>query len=166
MIGTLHKKYQSWAAIVILAVAVGIAFSVTALPLWLANVSQRENIDQLHERLQRLRQVAVMDADLRPKYAQLKRSQLSNGHYLKSDTVAVAGAELQRIVKKIATANRTQLLSTQILPAGNESGFIRIGLKVHLRGSLPGNSGSVVTSRWSGGAFTSWPPWRNQWARM
>jgi hypothetical protein len=131
-----EKKFQSWAAIAILIAAVGILLAATALPLWLVNASQREELEQLHERLQRLSRVAGMDADLRPKYSALRESQLSNGHYLKSDTVAVAGAELQRIVKNIAAANEAQLLSTQILPASNEAGFIRIGLKVHLRGSL------------------------------
>ena len=132
------KRLQSWAAIAILVAAVGILLAATALPLWLVNASQREEVDQLHERSQRLSQVADMDADLRPKFSELRESQLSNGHYLKSDTVAVAGAELQRIVKDIAAANQTQLISTQILPSNNEAGFIRIGLKVHLRGSLKG----------------------------
>ena len=132
------KRLQSWAAIAILVAAVGILLAATALPLWLVNASQREEVDQIHGRLQRLSQVAGMDADLRPKFSELRESQLSNGHYLKSDTVAVAGAELQRIVKDIAAANQTQLISTQILPSNNEAGFIRIGLKVHLRGSLKG----------------------------
>jgi hypothetical protein len=133
-----EKRFQSWAAIAILVAAAGILLAATALPLWLANVSQKEEVEQLHERLQRLNQVAGMDADLRPKYSELRESQLSNGHYLRSDTVAVAGAELQRIVKNIAAANQTQLISTQILPSSSEAGFIRIGLKVHLRGSLKG----------------------------
>lgn len=132
------KRLLGWAAIAILVAAVGILLAATALPLWLVNASQREEVDQLHERLERLSQVAGMDADLRPKFSELRESQLSNGHYLKSDTVAVAGAELQRIVKDIAAANQTQLISTQILPSNNEAGFIRIGLKVHLRGSLKG----------------------------
>jgi len=137
VIEALGKKQQRQLAIAILLIFLGLVFGITALPLWLTNASHQANIDQLHDRLQRFRQVAARDSSLRPKYEQLKRSQLSDGHYLKSDTVAVAGAELQRMVKDIATENRAQLLSTQILPAGQEQGFIRIALKVRLRGTLP-----------------------------
>ena len=137
MIKALDEKQQRQMAIVILVAFVGIVLSLTALPLWLANSSRQSNIDQLYDRLQRFRQVAEQDSSLRPEYEQLKRSQLSDGHYLKSDTVAVAGAELQRMIKDITTANRAQVLSTQILPARQEQGFIRIALKVRLRGTLP-----------------------------
>ena len=138
MIKTIEKKQQRRLAIVILVLFVGVFFSITALPIWLANTSQQAIIDQLHDRLLRFRQVATSDASLRPQYEELKRSQMSVGHYLKSDTVAVAGAELQRMVKDIATANRAQVISTQILPAGQEQGFIRIAIKVRLRGTLQG----------------------------
>ena len=50
--------------------------------------------------------------------------------------MAVAGAELQRMAKDITTANSAQMISTQILPAANEKGFIRVALKVQLRGPL------------------------------
>ena len=124
-------------AIAILVALLSVVSGLTALPLWLANSSQQANIDQLQDRLQRFRRVADRDSSLHPKYEQLRRSQISDGHYLKSDTVAVAGAELQRMGKERTTLNRAQVLSTQILPAGKEQGFIRIALKVRLRGTLP-----------------------------
>lgn len=138
MIKTIEKQQQRRLAIVMLIIFVGVFFSITALPIWLANTSHQANIDRLHDRLLRFRQVATSDASLRPQYEELKRSQMSVGHYLKSDTVAVAGAELQRMVKDIATANRAQVISTQILSAGQEQGFIRIAIKVRLRGTLQG----------------------------
>lgn len=137
MIAALTEKQQRRLAISIFVVFCSIVLGVTVLPLWFANASHQATIDQLQDRLQRLHQVADMDGSLRPKYEQLKRSQLSNGHYLKSDTVAVAGAELQRMIKTITAANRAQVLSTQILPAGQEQGFIRVAIKVRLRGTLP-----------------------------
>ncbi|MDH3577286.1 MAG: type II secretion system protein GspM [Gammaproteobacteria bacterium] len=138
MIKTIEKQQQRRLAIVMLIIFVGVFFSITALPIWLANTSHQANIDRLHDRLLRFRQVATSDASLRPQYEELKRSQMSVGHYLKSDTVAVAGAELQRMVKDIATANRAQVISTQILSAGQEQGFIRIAIKVRLRGTVQG----------------------------
>lgn len=137
MIKTLAKKRQRQLAIVLLLVGVGLLLGVTALPLWHVNASQQANIDQLNDRLQRYRAVVARDASLRPQFERLKRAQLSDGHYLKSETVAVAGAELQRVVKDIAGTNQAQMLSTQILPAGSEQGFIRVAIKVRLRGTLP-----------------------------
>jgi general secretion pathway protein M len=59
------------------------------------------------------------------------------GNQLRSDTAAVAGAELQRRVKDITGRHSTQIISTQILPASEEEGFVRIALRVRLRGVLP-----------------------------
>lgn len=138
MSAPLNENQRRWLAILILVIACGSVLGVTALPLWYANASRQATIEQWQDRLQRLHQVANMDSSLRQKYEQLKRSQLSDGHYLKSDTVAVAGAELQRMVKDITAANQVQVLSTQILPAGQEQGFIRVAIKVQLRGTLTG----------------------------
>ncbi len=49
----------------------------------------------------------------------------------------MAGAELQRIVKNITGGNQAQILSTQLLPVSEEQGFLRVSLKVRLRGTLP-----------------------------
>jgi general secretion pathway protein M len=49
----------------------------------------------------------------------------------------VAGAELQRLVKAITGRNQAQIVSTQLLPVSEEQGFLRVALKVRLRGQLP-----------------------------
>jgi general secretion pathway protein M len=137
MNAALNEKQQQRLAIAIFVVFCAAVLAVTALPLWFANASHQAKIDQMQGRLQRFHQVADMDGSLRPEFERLKRSLMSDGHYLQSDTVAVAGAELQRMTKAITAANRAQVLSTQILPAGQEQGFIRVALKVRLRGTLP-----------------------------
>ncbi|MDH3350435.1 MAG: type II secretion system protein GspM [Gammaproteobacteria bacterium] len=138
MIRQLGDKQRQRLAIALLIAALGIILSVTAMPIWVANATYRDNIDELNDRLQTYNRVATRDADLLPQFEQLKHSQLTDGHYLRSETVAVAGAELQRMVKEIAAANRAQLLSTQILPASREQGFVQVTLKVRLRGTLEG----------------------------
>jgi len=138
VIRQLGDKQRQRLAIALLIAALGIILSVTAMPIWVANATYRDNIDELNDRLQTYNRVATRDADLLPQFEQLKHSQLTDGHYLRSETVAVAGAELQRMVKEIAAANRAQLLSTQILPASREQGFVQVTLKVRLRGTLEG----------------------------
>ncbi len=136
MIRKLDKQRQRQLAAGILVVTAGLLLSVTALPLWLANASRQDTLNQLHERLLRYEQISARDGGLLPQYEKLIRTRMSAGNYLKSNTVAVAGAELQRMAKDITTANSAQMISTQILPAANEQGFIRVALKVRLRGPL------------------------------
>jgi len=138
VIRQLDNKQRQQLAVALLVVVLGIILSVTAMPLWLANASYRADIDQLNTRLQTYRRVTTRDANLLPQFEQLKHSQLTDGHYLRSETAAVAGAELQRMVKEIAAANQAQILSTQILPASPEQGFVQITLKVRLRGTYEG----------------------------
>ena len=137
MITKRDSRQQRQLAIGILVVAVVAILSVTALPVWLANSSRQATLDDTYERLNRYQQIAARDRELLPQYEALKQSQRSAGNTLRSDTVAVAGAELQRRLKDISGKNQAQIVSTQILPASSEEGFVRIALRVRLRGALP-----------------------------
>jgi len=138
MIQKLAHKQQRQLAVGILSTVILLVLAVTVLPVLTVNAAYNTQIKQLQTRLERLRSNVTADEALRPQYEQLVRSQSTTGHHLKSDTEAVAAAELQRIVKRIVSRNDTQILSTQIIPAGEEQGFIRVALKVRLRGSLDG----------------------------
>lgn len=137
MIGKLDKKQSRRLAVGILAGAVIGALVITAGPVWLANASRQAALDDAHERLQRYQQIAERDQELLPQYQALLQKQRSAGNHLRSETSAVAGAELQRLVKAITGGNKAQILSTQLLPVSEEQGFLRVALKVRLRGTLP-----------------------------
>ena len=137
MIDKLDKKQQRQLAIGILGVLVIAILMITALPVWFANASRQADLEQAHERLQRYQQIAARDQELLPQYEALLRKQRSAGNHLRSETSAVAGAELQRLVKTITGRNQAQILSTQLLPVSEEQGFLRVALKVRLRGDLP-----------------------------
>ena len=137
MIGKLGKERQRRLAIGILAGAVIAALTVTAGPIWMANASRQASLDDAHERLQRYQRIAARDQELLPQYEALLRKQRSAGNHLRSETSAVAGAELQRLVKTITSRNEAQIVSTQLLPVSEEQGFLRVALKVRLRGTLP-----------------------------
>jgi len=136
MMRALDQREQRLVAIALLAVSLGVLLSVTVLPVWVVNASYQERIESLGGRLQAYARVTERDADLVPRFEALKRSQLRGGHYLRSETVPAAGAELQGLLKKLAGANGSQILSTQILPAAPEEGFVRVTLKVRMRGEL------------------------------
>jgi len=137
MIEKLDRKQQRRLAIALLASAVAGALLITAGPIWIANASRQATLDEARERLQRYQQIAARDAALLPQYEALLRKQRSTGNHLRSETSAVAGAELQRLVKTITSANQAQIVSTQILPVSEEQRFLRVAIKVRLRGDLP-----------------------------
>lgn len=137
MIDRLDNKQRRQLAIVILAGVVLTALLVTAGPVWVANASRQARLDDANSRLQRYQQISARDQELLPQYEALLRKQRSSGNHLRSETSAVAGAELQRLVKTITGANHAQIVSTQILPVSQEQGFLRVALKVRLRGELP-----------------------------
>jgi hypothetical protein len=138
MIAALTDKQQQQLAVAILVAVLLLIFSATALPLWFANASRQESIHLLQEQLVRLQQMTDENISLGPRLERLKREEINNGHYLKGNTETVAAAELQRLVKTIAGRNQVNVTSTQILPAVAESNFVRIGLKVRVRGSMRG----------------------------
>lgn len=137
MIANLDQKQQRQLAVAILITVVVVVLGVTAGPAWYANASRQAALDEAQERMLRYEQIAVRDKELLPQYEALRQAQKSAGNQLRSDTAAVAGAELQRRVKEITAANQAQIVSTQILPVASEEGFVRIALRVRLRGVLP-----------------------------
>jgi sensor c-di-GMP phosphodiesterase-like protein len=137
MMDKLDKAQQRKLAIGILVAVVTLFLTVTAGPIWVANASRQAALDQASERLQRYEQIAARDAELLPQYESLLQRQKASGNHLRSDTAALAGAELQRRVTEISGANGARVLSSQILPTASEEGFLRVSLKVRLNGTLP-----------------------------
>ena len=143
MIGELTRDQERKPAVGILGIVVVVLLAIVIVPVWSANAKYVLQIEYLQTRLQSLQSRAAADAALRPRYEQLLRSHAASGHHLKSDTEAVAAAELQGIVKTISTRNSTQILMTQILPTTEAPGFVRVALKVRVRGPLEGIMQSI-----------------------
>ena len=136
MIEKLNPQQRRLLALAILLLALGAVFSVSVLPVLLANQHYRDTIDGLQSRLQQLQRAAAIGDSLQPQYEQLKRWQTSDAHYLKSNSAALAAAELQRLVKRVIVSKNAEVVSTQILTTQQEEGFDRVSLKVRIRGEL------------------------------
>ena len=136
MIEKLNLKQRRLLALVILVLTLGGVFSVTVLPVLLANQHYQDTIAAQESRLQQLQRAAAIGDTLQPQYEQLKRWQTSDAQYLKSNSAALAAAELQRLVKRILVAKKAQVVSTQILATRQEQGFDRVSLKIRIRGEL------------------------------
>ena len=136
MIEKLNPQQRRLLALAILVLTLGAVFSLSVLPVLLANQHYRDTIDGLESRLQQLQRAAAIGDSLQPQYEQLKRWQTSDAHYLKSNSAALAAAELQRLVKRIIVSKNAEVVSTQILTTQQEEGFDRVSLKVRIRGEL------------------------------
>jgi len=138
MIGNLDRSQQRKAALGLLFALIVVTVALIAIPVWRLNRAYAAEIDYLQTRIASLRERATADEALRPQYERLIRAHAASAHHLKSDTEAVAAADLQGIVKSIAAANTTQILTTQIIQATEEQAFVRVGLRVRVRGPLEG----------------------------
>jgi general secretion pathway protein M len=136
MIEKLDRKQRRLLALAILLLALALVFSITVLPVLLANQHYRDTIAGLEGRLQQLQRAAAIGDTLQPQYEQLKRWKTSDAQYLKSNSAALAAAELQRLVKRIVVSKNAEVVSTQILTTRQEEGFDRVALKVRVRGEL------------------------------
>jgi len=136
MIDALTPKQRQLLALTILAAILVAIFTLTVAPLWAINRHYLNTIDHLDNRLAILQRTAAAGSELGAQHEQLKRSLASNRHYLKSTSEALAAANLQGIITRIAGSKGMEVLSTQILPVGEEAGFTRVTLKVHMRGML------------------------------
>ncbi len=133
MIDALSKTQRQLLALAILILIVVIIFMLTVAPLWALNRHYLDSIDGLEGRLEILQRTVAAGSGLRSQHDQLKRTLASDRHYLKSTTEALAAADLQGIVKRIAGQKDMQVLSTQILPTIEQSDFTRVALKVRMR---------------------------------
>jgi general secretion pathway protein M len=136
MIEKLDRKQRRLLALAILLLVLALVFSITVLPVLLANQHYRDTIAGLEGRLQQLQRAAAIGDTLQPQYEQLKRWKTSDAQYLKSNSAALAAAELQRLVKRIIVSKNAEVVSTQILTTRQEEGFDRVALKVRIRGEL------------------------------
>jgi len=137
MIDRLRQNKNQLLAVAMLAAAVACLFTLTIVPIWSANAELQARIDAADQALRSLRADADAGERLKPRLEQLKRRQLSAGYYLASNTGAVAAADLQGLINRIAGASGADILSTQILPTGEEAGFPRVSLRVRMRATYP-----------------------------
>jgi hypothetical protein len=123
-------------ALCILLGAVGGAVAFTLIPLWQLNQRLDARIADAQQRLAIQRRTADRSAGLQPRLEQLKRADASDTRFLKSPSGALAGAELQGLVKKVILSNGGSILSTQIARTERDGPFTRVVLRVKMRAAL------------------------------
>lgn len=121
-------------ALFILAGLCAIIWTSAARPLYGLFAGYRETVAQAEEQLPRLRGLTAMAPVLEAELARIKRDPNARTRQLSGSGDALAAADLQNRLRKIAAANGIVLRSTQILSPQEEEGFRRIAVRVALEG--------------------------------
>jgi general secretion pathway protein M len=136
MMQTLSQGKRRLLALLILALALGLVYALAVTPLLSLNTHYLDRIDDLERRLRILDNKLASGDQLRSQQDHLKKQLDRNEQYLKSATEALAGADLQRIVKRQAQLSACEIMSTQPLPSSQDAGFNTVALKVRMRGKI------------------------------
>ena len=94
----------------------------------------QSNIENLQERLQRLRGMLATRRELEAQIQRVRQDSSVAVYYLKQQSPMLGATDLQQQVKSIVEANGGRLISTQILPVTQEKGFSRVGINVQMTG--------------------------------
>lgn len=120
-----------------LAILAGLCLAVwagIAQPLLAQFTAYRETVALAEEQLPRLRSMAARVPLLKEELKRLEQDPSARTRQLTGGNDALAAADLQNRLGKIATANGVVLRSTQILPPQDEQGFRRISVRVAMEG--------------------------------
>ena len=120
-----------------LAILVGLCAIVwlgAAQPLFGLFAGYRETVAKAEEQLPRLRALAAMAPSLEAELARIERDPTARTRQLTGGNDALAAADLQNRLGRIAAANGVVLRSIQILPPQEEESFRRIAVRVALEG--------------------------------
>lgn len=121
-------------ALAILAGLCLVVWLAVAQPLLGLFGSYRDTVAQAVDQLPRLRALAAMAPSLEAELARIDRDPGARTRQLAGANDALAAADLQNRLGRIAAANGVVLRSTQILPPEEEEGFRRIAIRVALEG--------------------------------
>ncbi len=124
-------------ALAILAGLCVLLWLVAVQPLLGQFAGYRETVARADEQLPRLRGLAAMAPALQAELARIERDPSARTRQLSGRGDALAAADLQNRLGRIAAANGIVLRSTQILPPEEEEGFRRIAVRVALEGGSP-----------------------------
>jgi general secretion pathway protein M len=123
------------AALALLAIAVLLAVAAIAVPAWLLYQRYVQTQAQLS------RQLSSYTAlnELRPKLmraVETLKTRDTRKYFLKGATPALAGADLQDVVRALIEANNGRLLSSQLLPHRDETGYRSVHAKLQISANI------------------------------
>lgn len=123
-------------AVGLLVLVVAAALRLVVLPIAAAILDQRAEIAEQRILLERYRRIAARAPVVEAQLAALGEELRAAEAFLAPGPDSVVAAELQNRVKRVIEASGAVMQSAQVLPAQDEGGFRRIGLRVRLSAGI------------------------------
>lgn len=131
-----HSNQQRWLAVGLLAAVIVLFIVLAIAPLVSTSMEYYAEKKDLRFRLQRYQQIVARKTEVDQSIEQLKEQYQSQGYFNNSDTVALASAGIQRLIKNAVVQAGGELTSSQVLPSRSEDGLSRITVKVRISGDM------------------------------
>ena len=132
----LSTTAQRALALGILALLLTAATAAVVVPLRGVFVASDERIADLEFRLQRYTRQASRQEELRAELESLGRQRSGVEELLKGASSAIAGANLQALLKQVVQQSGGRLESTQVLPELNQGALERVSIRAQFSGTI------------------------------
>jgi len=123
-------------AIALLLLTLAVCYLLLIRPPLAAYRASQQEIEQLQERLLRYRAIAAQRTAHEKELEQLKLRQTAQDYFLKSETNALAAAEMQDYVKTIIGESGGELVSMRVFPVAAYGRFSSVSIRVQMTGNI------------------------------
>ena len=112
------------------------AYQLAVAPLLTAYADSDRQIAEVEDQLARFSRIAQLRPAYEEQMKELGQRLAAGGIYLKGETDSLSGAELQARISGLIERSGGRVRSIQILPAGEDEGFRKVGARVQLTATL------------------------------
>lgn len=123
-------------ALLLLALAVLVIFTLIVKPLATQYLAARDTIEDLENRLEVYQRVSATLPENRKRLEALQQNNPSASLYLNESRPSLAAAQLQQRVSQLIGDSGAQLVSTQILQTEDQGVLPTVAIQVHMRGEI------------------------------
>lgn len=134
----LSPPFQRALAVAILVAIIGIIYYAVAQPLIDAYAADRAEIAQQQETLFRYQRAAQEFPARQKELAALKQQQAKADDFLEGASDTLIAAQIQNRVKTLANTAKTELKSSQVLPAESDGKLKRIAIRDQISATTAG----------------------------
>jgi general secretion pathway protein M len=127
---------QRWLALGLFVTVMLLVVFIAIVPLVSTGMDYYEQKQELIFRLQRATKVVARKDSVAAENERIKQKYQGQNYFSTRDTVALASADLQKLIKTSISEAGGQLTSTQVLPSSSKDSFSRVTVKVRMTGDI------------------------------
>lgn len=133
---TNENSYQRWIALGLLLVIMLLIVFFAIAPLISSGMEYYSETKDLKFRLHRHQQIIARKDAVDLGIERIKQQYTTQKYFNTSDTVSLASANIQKLLKNAIVQAGGELTSSQVLPSRAEDGFNKITVKVRMSGDM------------------------------